>query len=237
MVEYSSAPAVKVAQPTEHENYVQSLRTSFNESDLSAQSDLLTDGTERQRLRRLKMLEHRLGIERTAIWGEPKKDTTNRRFLAGGVVSFIKTNVYDASGDLTEARFDEFTEQGFKYGGSSKILICSPSIGARINSWAKAKIQTSTGDTTYGLKLNYIQTFHGKVYLVNSCTFEHDYSSWGILLDMPHIFYRPLQGRDTKLFPDVQARDVDGWMDEYRTKFTMKVEVEKTHALLKNGVS
>jgi hypothetical protein len=236
MEENSDTPTEKLSQPTEHTNYIQTIRTPFSESDLSAHSDLITDGTERKRLRRLKMLEHRLAIERTAIWGEAKKDTANKRFLTGGVLSFITTNVYDASGDLTETRFDEFCEEGFRYGGTSKVLIASPSIGARINSWAKAKIQTSSGETTYGLKLNYIQTFHGKVYLVNSRTFEHDYADCGILLDMPNIYYRPLQGSDTKLFTDIQSKGKDGWQDEYRTKFGMQVELEKTHAYLKNGL-
>lgn len=237
MEENSTKPVSRLSQPTEHENYVQTVRTPFDESDLSASSSIVTNETERKRLRRLKMIEHRLSIERVAIWGEKKKDLANRRYLASGVVPFITSNVYDASGNLTEARFDEFCEPGFKYGSKNKVLLCSPAIGARINSWAKGKIETSSGQKTYGLQLSYIQTFHGRVFLVTSRTFEHDYASWAILLDMQNITYAPLKGRDTKLFPNIQENDRDGWVDEYRTKFTMKVELEKTHAILKNGVS
>lgn len=236
MEENSSAPKPKLAQPVERENYVQTVRTPFDESDLSAVSEVVTSESERKRLRRLKMLEHRLALERIALWGEKKKDTVNKRYLAGGVVSFISSNVYDADGLLTEKKFNgDFTEMGFKYGSKSKVLVCGPALGSVINDFAASKIQTSSGESTYGLKLNYVQTFHGRVYIIVSQTFEHDYESWGVLLDMKHIHYRPQRGRDTKLYTNIQDNDVDGWMDEYRTKFTMQVELEKCHAIIKNA--
>lgn len=235
MEENSLAPQPKLAQPIERENYVQTVRTPFDESDLSAVSDVLTDKKERQRLRVLKMLDHRLSLERTAIWGEKKKDIANRRYLAGGVMEFIESNVYNASGNLDEKAWADFTELGFKYGSKSKVFVCGPAVGSLLNDFAAGKIQTTSGERTYGIRLRYIDTFHGRVHIVPSQTFEYDYASWGVLLDMKHIHFRPQQGRDTKLFTDIQANDRDGWMDEYRTKFTMQVELEKCHAILKNA--
>ncbi|MCK9327135.1 MAG: DUF5309 domain-containing protein [Bacteroidales bacterium] len=234
MEEFSTVPAAKISQPVERENYVQTYRTPFDESDLSAVSDIVTSESERKRLRRLKLLEHRMGLERTIIFGEKKKDTNNKRFTCGGLLNFITSNSYDAGGLLTEKKWNDFTKMGFKYGSKSKVLVCGPTVGSLINDFAASKIQTNSGQTTYGLKLNYIQTFHGRVYIVPSQTFEHDYADMGVLCDMRHIRFRPVKGRDTKLFTDIQSKDADGWRDEYRTKFSLQVEVEKCHSIIKN---
>jgi hypothetical protein len=235
MEENSLAPRPKLSQPVERENYVQTVRTPFDESDLSAISDVVTDQSERKRLRVMKMLDHRLALERTAIWGEKKKDATNKRYLTGGVIQFIASNVYNASGTLTEKKWNAFTELGFKYGSKEKVFVCGPAVGSLLNDFAVGKIQTTSGEKTYGIRLKYIDTFHGRVHIIPSQTFEQDYASWGALLDMRYIRYRPQKGRDTKLYTNIQAPDRDGWMDEYRTKFTMQVELEKCHALLKNA--
>lgn len=229
----STSPQTRTNQPVKHRNYVQTVRTPFDasmESDLEA---LRTDESERDRLRRDYLLVHRLAIERALIWGEPKEDTANKRRMAGGLSYYITSNVYDAGGALTESKFEDFCEMLFKYGRKTKLLVTSPHVGSIINQFAAGKIMTRSGEDTYGIQLSQYQSFHGRLYIVTSNTFEHDYATLGFGLDMTNIAYRPQE--DTKLRTNIQENDRDGWKDEYLTRFSLEVNLEKTHAILKNA--
>lgn len=237
MEQNSRAPQSKIAQPRKRFNYTQTIRTPFDESMQSATDALRTSETERKRLRRKKLLDHRLALERTAIWGQRVEDPVNRRHLTNGISAYIVSNVFDFNGTLDETVFfTSFSEMAFKYGSKNKLLLTSPMVASRLNEFAREKIQTSSGERTYGLQLNYIQTFHGRLYIVTSQFFEGDLAGHGFVLDMNNIAYRPKRGRDTKLRPNIQDNDVDGWKDEYLTEFAMQVELEKTHVRFVNAL-
>lgn len=238
MEQFSRAPQSKVAQPTKRFNFTQTVRTPFDESMQSATDNLVTAETERQRLRRKKLFDHRLALERTAIWGQMKEDPVNRRHLTAGINSYIITHEFDFGGQMDEKTFfGPFTEMAFAYGSQDKVLLTSPTVAVRLNEFAREKIETSSGEDTYGLKLRYIQTFLGRLYIVVSRTFEHDFAGAGFVLDMENIWYRPKQTRDTKLRTNIQENDADGWRDEYLTEFAMQVELEKTHVRFVNAVA
>lgn len=236
MEQFSRAPQSKIAQPTKRFNYTQTVRTTFDESMQSATDELVTSEKERQRLRRKKLIDHRLSLERTAIWGQPVEDPVNLRHLTGGINHFIQSNEFDFGGDLDEKTFfGDFTEMAFHRGSKKKILLTSPSVGIKLNEFARDKIQTSSGDEMYGLKLKYIETYLGRLYVVTSQTFDADFAGWGFVLDLENIYYRPKRTRDTKLRQNIQLPDEDGWRDEYLTEFAMQVELEKTHVRFVNA--
>lgn len=233
MEENSSAPESNIKQPTKVVNYTQIVRTPFDASMTDAAESRVTVG-ERVRLRRQKALEHRLAIERICLFGEKKEDTTNKRRTTGGILSHITTNVYDATGILTENEFETcFCEPLFRYGSSSKILVASSRLVSVINQFAAGKLQIVPKDKTYGVQITRYLSAHGELNIVKSKTLEKGYAGWGVGIDPENIFYRPLQGRDTKLKANIQNNDVDGWKDEYLTEFGMQVKLEKTHAVIK----
>lgn len=234
MEEFSTAPEPKLKQPTKGYNYTQIFRTPFDQSMTSASEALKTRETERTRLRKLKALEHRMDLERAFLLGERKEDVQNKRRMSGGLLSFIQTNVYDAGGTLTEAEFENFCEMLFQYGSSRKLLVCSPRVISVINQFAQGKLMTEVGENTYGVRLTKYMSAHGDLYLVKSKTLEKEYAYMAIGIDMDNVYYRPLNGRDTKLRTNIQANDADGWMDEYMTEAGLEVRLEKTHAILKN---
>ena len=53
-----------------------------------------------------------------------------------------------------------------------------------------------------------------------------------ILVDTNNIKLAYLQGLGTKLHENVQNPGIDGRVDEYRTKFGLKVFLDQTHGLL-----
>jgi hypothetical protein len=192
-------------------------------------------GKERSRLRGKKLLEHRLDIARISLWGEKQEDVSSGkpRRMTAGVNSFI-TKRKDIGGDMTEAEWEAFLEEGFEYGSKTKLFVCSRTVGGAINMIAQNKIVTSSGEETYGIRLPKYRSFHGDVIIAVDRSLENAYAGYGFLLDMKNIKYRPLNGRDTKLHPNIQANDVDGWVDEYLTEFGMMVRQAKTHAVLFN---
>ena len=234
MEENSNAPASKLNQPQKFTNYTQIVRTPFDESMTSAHEKKRVGGKERTRLRAKKLLEHRLDIARISIWGEKKEDLSSGkpRRMTAGINSFIQTNRKDMGGPLTEAEWEKFLEMGFSYGSKTKLFVCSRTVGAAINMIAQNKIITTSGEETYGIRLPMYRSFHGDVIIAVDRSLENAYAGYGFLLDMKNIAYRPLNGRDTKLHSNIQANDVDGWVDEYLTEFGMMVRQEKTHAVL-----
>lgn len=234
MEENSNAPASKLNQPQKFTNYTQIVRTTFDESMTSAHEIKRVGGKERTRLRAKKLLEHRLDIARISIWGEKKEDLSSGkpRRMTAGINSFIQTNRKDVGGSLTEAEWENFLEMGFSYGSKTKLFVCSRTVGGAINMIAQNKIITTSGEEIYGIRLPKYRSFHGDVIIAVDRSLENAYAGYGFLLDMKNIVYRPLNGRDTKLHPNIQANDVDGWVDEYLTEFGMMVRQEKTHAVL-----
>lgn len=234
MEEFSHAPESRIVQPTKGENYTQIFRTTFDQSMTSSNESLKTSESERVRLRKDKAVEHRIDIERAALFGEPKQDPKIARQTMGGLLHFIEGNFVDAQGTFDEDVFDTYCEQLFKHGSNKKILVCSNQVGGKINKFAKDRIQTSSGEETYGLRLKYITTFWGDLYLSPSKVLEHDYAGLAIGVDMDNIKYRPF--RDTTLKTNIQAPDADGWMDEYLTEASLMVRLPETHCYLKNAV-
>lgn len=234
MEENSSVPEARISQPVKQFNYVQEVRTPFDGSLIAQAHALQTSETERDRLTKDKLFEHRLMIERIMLAGERKEDVTNKRKTTGGILSFITTNVYSIpKASFTEAEFEKYCEMLFKYGSSRKLLVACSSIISSINQFSQGKLKTEVGDDTYGVRLTRYISAHGDLYIVKSNTLEKGYDGYALGLDMDNISYRPFVGMDTKLSRNIQPPDLHGWKDEYWTVFGVQVRLEKTHAVLR----
>jgi hypothetical protein len=237
MEERSNAPDASEAQPTEHWNVIQEIRTPFEGSDRSEKIKLKVNEGERTRLRRDKSLDHRLMLERIAIFGERKQDTTNRVTTTGGLLQYATSNVTDMGGTMTESLWESWCESWFKYGSQEKLLIASRRVLSIINGFSSNKLQTEVGQHTYGVRIRRYESAHGVVNIIPSQTLEKGYEGMAIGVDMKNISYRPLVGCDTHFSPDLQEKDLHGWKDEYWTVFGMEVRMEKTHAILTNALA
>ena len=236
MEENSTAPAQKIKQPTKLFNYTQISRTPFGASRTVQQSRQVTTEQERSRLTRDKSLDHRLALERAYLFGERKEDALGKRRLTRGVLKFITTNVYDASGELTQAEFDkEVCEPVFKYGKKTKVMACSARMVSIVNGWAIQKLEVSQGAKEYGLDLREYVSPHGRLLLAPCRTFEQYYAYHSAIFDMPNIWLRTLQ--DTVLNRNIQPNDADGFIDEYLTEAGIQVRLEKAHAIIKNATA
>ena len=157
--------------------------------------------------------------------------------MTGGLLQFVQSKMYDVAtennGVLTEAEWENFCETAFDYGSDTKLFVTSRKVAGIINQFAAGRIDTTSGDETYGMRLKKYTSFHGDIILAPTKLFEKNYAGYGVMVDPKYLYYRPFDGKDSKLRANIQENDLDGWKDEYMTKAGLKVELEKTHALLK----
>jgi len=236
--EGAGSPAAKSTLEVDKYNFTQIIKTSFEVTGTEDASKL-HGGKDRNSQRNKKGIEHLIDIERQFWFGERGYDDngTHRKRFTGGVLEYVKTNVEDAGGLLTEVEFENFLRKAFKYGSSTKWGFCSPLVASVINLWAAGRLQTVPGEKTYGVAVSKYMSIHGILNLVMNKLFEGViYGGYMAVLDMEEIDYRNMSGRDTKLETNIQNNDVDGFKDQYKSEVGLEIRQEKKHAIL-TGVS
>jgi hypothetical protein len=179
-------------------------------------------------------------IERSFWFGEKKYDVTgtqlNARRSTGGVLEFIEggnSYVQNQGGVLTAPDFNTFLREGFTYGNDQKFFFCGGMVLQAINEFARGQMVTKPLDRSYGININEYTTSFGKINIVHNPLFIGKFSGYGFLLDMDCFKYRFMNNRDTKLYTNIQANDIDAQIDEYRTEAGLQRIHASKCALLK----
>lgn len=237
--ENAASRNVNTTRSAKETNYTQIFRTTIAVSGTESKANLY-GGPDLTYQRAKKGTEHLLDIER-AFWFSQKKASTGGNSLAmrstGGILEFIESGgsyIQDQDGILTAPDFNTFLREGFTYGSPKKTLFCGGNILSAISEFASGKLQTKSGETTYGLAIREYITPFGIINIVHNPLFVEDYAGYAFLMDMDSVRYRFLNDRDTKLKTNIQANDVDGIVDEYLTECGLERKQAPTCALLKN---
>ena len=133
----------------------------------------------------------------------------------------------------TEAEFEAWLEDAFKYGNTEKYLFASAAVVSMINGWAKGKLEITQGEKNYGLTILKYLSPHGTVNII-----KHDlltgttYGNYAIMLDMETLTYRYLSNRDTKLLTNRQNPGEDAVVEEYLTECGLMMESAERHAIM-----
>jgi len=223
--ENGGARSVNTTRSTKSSNYTQIFKTTIAVSNTEKEAKLY-GGPDLPYLRAKKGTEHALDIERAFWFGEKSSDTagtqTNHaRRATGGVLEFIETNnsyVQNQGGVLTAPDFNTFLREGFTYGNDTKYFMCGGLVLQAINEFARGQIQTRPNEKSYGMQISEYITAFGKINIIHNPLFVEDYAGYGFLLDMECFKYRNMANRDTKLYTNIQAPDVDGQVDQYLTE-------------------
>lgn len=236
--ELSTAPDSRSAQPGEYWNAVQRIRNSYEVSEDNEAEAKKYGKSERGRLNKNTLKIHRKSLERVILNGARHYDATNQdASTCGGLLTtFIKTNVYNAGGTLTESKMYEFDEMAAGASDSNdKVLVCSPRVITVLNKLFAAKIVPDKFVKRWGMRLRQIVLPHGTYYLVESKALTDDWAYEAVSVDMNNIEVLIFNGEDTKLYTNIKKEDgYTGKKDEFRTKMTLKVTLEKKHARLTN---
>jgi len=236
MAEFTGAPDIRTVQPTNAYNYLQITKTAFGVSGTLEASDLY-GGPEQDLQRRENGFIHLEKMEKSIIFGERSEDLTGAKPVrtTGGILEFITTNITPVGGALSQAAFEIFLRNGFRYSNAKrqKLFVCSRLLISVISTWANARLQLVPKDKTFGLAITEYLSPHGRVLLVPHNLLEGAiYGGYGILTDMEELTFRFAKGRDTKLLTGVQLPDEDGLKDMYLTEFGLEFGLEKKHSLM-----
>jgi hypothetical protein len=236
--EISNAPGSRSTQPGELWNAVQMIRDAYEVSEQNEKEKKKYGKSERGRLNKNTLKIHRKSLERTILWGERHYDATNKdaNTMGGLLTTFIKTNVYNAGGTLTESKLYEFDEMAAGASDSdSKVLVCSPRVITVVNKLFAAKINPTQFVKKWGMNLKTITLPHASYYLVESKALSDDFAFEAVSVDMDNIEVKIFAGEDTKLFTNIKKEDgYTGIKDEFRTQMTLQVTLEKKHARMTN---
>ena len=224
-------------------NFTQIIRTPFGFTGRQENTDYYA-GSDVANTRRAMSIEHKKHIEFMMFFGQRHTRTGANGFVqsfSGGLEHFIQSNIWDLGGNPpTEDAAIEVMEYHMKYGeggnlsrggDATKMLFASPRWMTYINSWVKDRVQYRPVDKRIGLVAGYFDTAHGTIALMKAPMFVGALSEFAFLVDPNHIRYVYHQGRDTKLIDNIQANDVDGSEEEYRSDVGVEVGVEGAHAI------
>ena len=224
-------------------NYTQIVRTPFGVTGTQDQSENYT-GKDRKRLRAEKLIEHKIDMERTALFGERDIDTAstnNPRRYTGGALFYLADNIKDAGGALTGSEIESWLQDVYQHtggSGDSRILLASPLIISVIDQLAVGNLQLVPSDKTFGIAVRQWLTSHGTFNIVKHRLLENGvggqgYGGYGLLLDPKQWKYCVLGDRDSHLRPDVGVKGDDGWSDEYLAEVGWQIGLTKTQGVLK----
>jgi hypothetical protein len=221
-------------------NYTQIFRTEWDATNTLLTSEF--EGGDEWEQQALKHgIEHKKSLEYQFMLGHPSEDTSSgqARRTTGGFAHFVASNVSDVGGTMTEAESTAALRTMFRYGSREKWGIASSLAIDVINSYARGRLQTQIGQSTYGLRVTQYITPAGTLNLVWHPLLEGATLGGQIwVVDLATLAYRYLKNqrgsRDTMVRTNIQAPDVDGRKDEYLTEAGLEFGQEKRHGKIVN---
>ena len=197
-----------------------------------------------------KAVEHGRALESTMFWGARAQDTAatpGPSGKCGGAVEYISTNVTTAATATTPTAFDTFLEAPLGYGSkTNKVFFCGPIVGRVLSQMLRSAWQPATVDERkYGAKVDaYISGAYGWniPVIVKREWAEFDktgtnYGTWGFLIDMDYVRFRPFRDANTHVRRNIQEPSADAETHEYLTEYSLEFADEKCHAIIKGVVA
>ncbi len=246
LMEGDNMPQIRTTKVVNQNNYTEIFREPVGATETELNS--ATYGNmDLNRLRNKHAIEHMMAIERAFWWGERKEDLTGAkpRRTTRGVMRWLLAAGSGAqsqdggAGVITEANLELWFQNLFRYGNSTKFIFCSRLALTEISAFARAKLFMFPEDQVYGIQIMTYQSPHGTGKLVVNNLFtgaetDKRWSGWMVGLDLADLAYTYMRNRDTKLYLNRQAPDVDGEIDEYITECGLKLIHARHHGYYKN---
>lgn len=226
-------------------NYTQIFKTTVDLTNTAIESAVYGVSSERKRLHRKKLVEHKQKLNAAALWGVKSEDNSggpsgNPIRYTEGINSVIASNITDSNGMLTKRIFETFSRSVFRYGSKRKLLLCSPIVISAIQEWGDSYMNTKAGQKVLGVDVSTINTGHGIFMICNDWMLEdgvsggNGFGGVAFAIDLDNCEYRYLQNRDTKVTMDVIKDGRDAKVDEILTEGGFVFKQEQTHGKLFN---
>ena len=243
-IEGGTSPTAVSFDATVDHNFTQIFKTAISVSGTLQNTNLRTGDKEQEQLTKALKL-HMGDIERAFFFGtrgETNGSTANPKRTTGGLFSMI-TNVIDcasattSSNKMTEKEFDKFLiEDIFAFGSNEKVAFAGPRCITNMMELGKNRWQPVQIDNAYGVAFTRYTTFAGELLVYMHPMFRQvgALSQEMLILDMNHLNYRYMAGRDTQLVRDIQNNDFDGVKHMYMSECGLEMTHSKVHHRIKN---
>ena len=243
--ENAAAPSLLSTQKVRQFNYAQIIRDPFGHSQTAIDSKTY-GGDDPAFQRRKFLLEHKRKIENALIHGERYEDTSGTQYQhsTSGCLAYIISNVQDMAGETTEAEFEDWIRRNFRFGSKNKLLFSSPVATSVINGFGRDKIRLAQGEKTYGITMSEYQNAGRKVMIVEHNQLSNDLQTditgiagYVICLDINDLELCHMGEVLTRFKENIQANNIDGVQNEYRSQISLRLWHERKHGLAKGITS
>lgn len=234
----------KVEQVT---NYGQVFEQTFGTSIITNAMNIYGNKTdEHARLEAKHIIEMQLDKEYAFLTQQPAEFTTGGHYdwVTGGLRhwaylidaanSYANTNTLTSgTSAITEGDFDDFLADAYRYGTGKKLLIAGTRLVNEIHDFVKAKTQTFSGETRYGIGLRYYDTVYGDGLRILYHPLLRGNLDWlNFFIDVGYLKYRYLPGFRDTMFKDVHTPGDKKKIDTIVSICGMELKMVKAHGLV-----
>jgi hypothetical protein len=236
----ADTPAQRSIQEFNLSNRTQIVRTAFGFTGRDLVVELY-GGRDEMTETKWQSIEHKKSIEYLMMFGKKHIITgSHQQTFSDGLDNRIVTNRWNIAGtDFTEEAWIAFLEEGLKWGKGgnqngkgTKYLLGSSKWLSAINGFVKDRLQYRPLDEKIGFSAMEYVSPHGRVMILHSPLLDYYHPERAYLVDLNHVRYVFLRGRDTKLHYDRQGNGIDGKINEYISDVGSQVEFEHSHSAL-----
>ena len=245
----------------DREGYCQIFKTAMNLFSGTAMATRYRGhANEYQRIWRDKLMEHKMDIEHSMLFGIGKSAAseasgTNALRYSWGILPYteqygkIYNMSYSASGydAFLDAMEDFFAPESGNSG--NKLVLASRKVITYLNKLGSGSfLNNSVGSSQYrldvqnvkgsfGHQVTVVNTIYGNLHFVAEPLFRGMWEDYCVAVDMSNLAYRPLSGngksRDTFIETNIQTPGLDGRKDQIITEAGLEISLPETHAILK----
>jgi len=245
----------------DREGYCQIFKTGMNLFSGTAMATRYRGhSNEYQRIWRDKLMEHKMDIEHSMLFGVGKSASGESSNLGAlryswGVLPYTEqygkiysltyaTSGYDAFLDAME---DFFAPESGNSG--NKLVLASRKVITYLNKMGSGGFLNNTvGSSQYrldvqnikgsfGHQVTVVNTIYGNLHFVAEPLLRGMWEDYCVAVDMSNLAYRPLAGngksRDTFVETNIQDPGIDGRKDQIITEAGLEISLPETHAILK----
>lgn len=246
-------------QLSTNEGYCQIFKTAidtFSNTRLATKHRGISD--EYRRVWMEKLMEHKMDIEHTMLFGVGSSDETaaaGPTRYSWGIMPYVNAHGTTASFSYASSGYDDFMDfcQDFfapESGNSMDKLVLT---SRNILNWANKlgsegflnntvtsnsyRLDTQNIKGEFGHMVTKVNTIFGNLHFVQEPLLRNGFEDYAIAVDLKNVKYRPLAGngisRDTHIITNVQENSLDGRKDIILTEAGLEISLAETHAVLK----
>lgn len=251
--EATGAPAATSRNPVKKTNYAEIFKTAYELSGTAEQTNART-GDPLKNDKKRRSFDHSSALEMAFLFNGAPTETTGTPYTGGSAKPkrytgslryYLSTNRTVFTTTVTEAAWINSLAPVFDFSGTGtsneRLGFCGNGYLMALNRMAKAGMQVQANETVrvYGMELRKWIMPQGTIYLrTHPLMNTHGrFTLSAFFIEGSQLKYRPLRGRDTKPFDNIQPNDADAKKGQWMTEAGLEVQHERTMAYHGNLVT